>query len=150
LSVTPIKLRQLFSHFFRSIAKRIKALLNNLPKFWLLNNLFYFRKNKGNLYIFNPNFLLGYNEKENSDYNNILNKKPDLKFFLNNIYLYYISFTLIKNLSYNKFNNNNNNNSAYYNNPKYIYIIIDYYIEKFKLIAIFSNVFRLGFYRKRG
>jgi len=121
-----------------------------LPKFWLLNNLFYFNKNKGNLYIFNPNFLLNYNEKENSNYNNtISDKKPNFKFFLNNIYLHYISLIPVKNFGYNKFNNNNDNSFAYYNNPKYIYIVTDYYIKEFKFITIFSNIFRLRFYRKR-
>ena len=116
---------------------------------WLLNNPFYFDKNKGNLYIFNFNFLFGYNEKKDSDYNNIIsNKKPDFKFFPNNIYLYYISLTPIENFGYNKFNNNNNNSFAYYNNFKYIYIITNYYIKKFKFIVIFSNVFWLGFYCK--
>ena len=115
-----------------------------------MDNLFYFNKNKGNLYIFNPNFLLSYNEKENNNYNNIiLNKKPNFKFFLNNIYLRYISPILIENFGYNKSNNNNNKNSAYYNNPKYIYIVTNYCIKELKFIAIFSNVFRLGFYRER-
>ena len=150
MPIIPIKRRRKSTPPFRFNAKQIKALPNNLPKPWLLNNPFYFDKNKGNLYIFNPNFLLGYNEKKNSDYNNIiLNKKPDFKFFLNNIYLYYISFIPIKNFGYNKFNDDNNNSSAYYNNPKYIYTITDYCIKEFKFIVIFSNVFWLGFYRKR-
>ena len=69
----------------------------------------------------------------------LLNKKPDFKFFLNNIYLYYINFIPVKSPGYN------NNDYVYYNDPKYIYIITNYRIKKLEFIAVFNNVFWLGF-----